>query len=130
ENAICYGQTSSGTLQPDAGKDLYDILKDVKAVNPDTVLPFNPDQIIQNLRYERYMASDADRARAKLFKLAKKAYYFFRPLMPVRFRQHVQRIDLKAWARLSLPRWPVDRTVEHVFEHLLIVSHRTHGVET
>jgi hypothetical protein len=129
ENAICYGQTSSGTLRPDAGEDLYDILRDITADRPDAVLPFNPDQVIYNLRHERYMTSDAHRVSAMLFKLAKETYYFFRPLMPVRFRKHLQRIYLKDWKRISFPSWPVDRTVETIFEELMILSLRSHGVE-
>ncbi len=125
ESAICYGRTSSGSLRLDAGDDLDDMRRHILATGVDTVLPFDPDEVIDNFRYERYMTSDAHRVRNMSFKLAKKTYYLFRPLMPVRFRKHLQRIYLNDWARISFPKWPVDCTVENILEELLMLSLRS-----
>ena len=126
ESAICYGRTSAGLLQPNARGDLHDALREVKVAGCDTLLPFDPDEVIENLRYERYFGHDAEQARSLPFRLARKTYYMFRPVMPVRIRKHLQRIYLQDWKRLSFPRWPVDRTVESIFEELLILSLRSH----
>jgi hypothetical protein len=41
-------------------------------------------------------------------------------MMPVRFRKYLQRVYLRDWHQISFPRWPVDCTVENVFEELLV----------
>ena len=128
ENAVCYGRTSDGYLQPSAGDDLYDVLRNVTATECDAELPFDPDEVVDNLRYERYMES-APRGRGLLAAFAKKSYYTFRPLMPVRFRKHLQRIYLKNWDQISFPSWPVDRTVENIFEQLLVISLQSHRAQ-
>ena len=44
-------------------------------------------------------------------------------------RKHLQRIYLKDWKRIAFPSWPVDRTVENIFEQMMALSLRSHGVE-
>ncbi|PYS03988.1 MAG: hypothetical protein DMG16_04030 [Acidobacteria bacterium] len=129
EKAVAYGETAAGFLQPDAECDLYDVLRDVRVTEWDTVLPFDPDEVIDNLRCERYMGSAAQGVRGLLLKFAKKSYYTIRPFMPVRFRKHLQRIYLRDWNGISFPSWPVDRTVENIFEELLALSLRSHRVQ-
>src|SRR5439155_17878226 len=51
ENAICYGRTSAGFLRPDPGDVLYDVLHDITIAGCNTALPFDADEIIDNLRY-------------------------------------------------------------------------------
>src|SRR6184192_509214 len=116
ENAMCYGRTSDGCVQSSAENDLYDVLRNVTVTGCDTALPFDPNEVVENLRYERYMESFAQARRGILAAFAKKSYYTFRPLMPVPFRKHLQRIYLKNWDQISFPSWPVDRTVENIFE--------------
>jgi len=129
EKAVCYGRAPAAHLQQRARGDLYDMLRAVTVAGHDTVLPFDPDEVIDNLRYERYAGADAQGQQSVPLKLAKKIYYMFRPLMPVRFRKHLQRIYLKDWDQISFPGWPVDRSVEHIFEELLVLSLQSHRVE-
>ncbi len=126
---IGYGRTSAGSLQPRADCDSYDVLRHVTVTECDTILPFDPDEVIDNLRFERYMESAAQEGRGVLSAFAKKSYYTFRPLMPIRFRKHLQRIYLKDWDHISFPNWPVDRTVENIFEQLLTLSLHCHRVQ-
>lgn len=127
--AIGYGRTSAGFLRPSAECDLYDVLRDVTVTESGTVLPFDPDEVIDNLRCEQYIESAAQGGRGVLAAFAKKSYYRFRPLMPIRFRKHLQRIYLKDWNHISFPNWPVDRTVENIFEQLLALSLHSHRVQ-
>ena len=46
-------------------------------------------------------------------------YYGTRNLMPNGMRKHLQRFYFRRRTTMPLPAWPVDRTVENVFEHLL-----------
>ena len=104
---------------------LYDALPDVSADTGIAQLPFEPAQVLDSLRYERYLQnghSEFDSAIAKL-------YYFVRPLMPVEVRKHLQKFHLNGWHHLPFPKWPVDRTVEHLSELLLLRSLRAKGVD-
>ena len=80
------------------------------------VLPFNPSEIADNLRLERYVAPVA---RSGWRQLVRKLYYGLRPALPVWFRRHLQRAWLKGWHERPFPRWPVDRTVDQMFEKLM-----------
>jgi hypothetical protein len=59
---------------------------------------------------------------SRRFEAIQKIYYTFRPLMSVGFRKHLQRLYLKRWRQIVFPGWPVDRTVENIFERLLTLK--------
>ncbi len=110
----CAGHLPSGS--PKA--TLHDVLSDT-TINDGTVcLPFDLDEVIDNLRYELYVQESSSRTDSKSFGRA--AYYLLRPLLSVGFRRHIQRWYLKGWDRLPFPRWPVDRTVEQIFEQVML----------
>jgi hypothetical protein len=92
------------------------------------LLPFDFEEVIDNLRYERYAASINDRSvpRAALNSI----YYYLRPLLPVAVRKHLQRIRLSDWAERPFPHWPVDCTVDNALERLLLLSLKSAGVES
>jgi hypothetical protein len=122
-NAICYGQCSAGFLAPRPIDGLYDALDDVTSNGSATRLPFDPTQIVENFRRERYF-SNPSRGQPKraLESIVRDAYYLVRPLLPVSIRRHAQRIHLRGWHRIPFPHWPVDRTVDHIMENLLRLS--------
>jgi hypothetical protein len=111
----CFGRTSSGHLSRSPGGVLHDTLREIASDAECIRLPFDPNEIIENLRLERYMHTH-DSTR---FEAIQKIYYTFRPLMSVGFRKHLQRLYLKRWRQIAFPAWPVDRTVENIFERLL-----------
>ena len=86
-------------------------------------LPFDPTDVIDNLRLERYANHVGQGALSRWERVLKDAYYFFRPLMPIKLRKHVQRARLNGWRDLSFPRWPVDTTVEDLCEQVVTVVH-------
>jgi hypothetical protein len=124
KSAVCYGHNSAVYLQPTPDNDLYDALHAVAAENGYAALPFDLDEVIDNLRYERYAATYATGG------LAKDIYSLFRPLMPVAFRKHLQRRYLKDWKGIAFPDWPVDRTVENILEEMVILSLRSQRVDS
>src|SRR5438128_2100988 len=77
-------------------------------------LPFDLNDVIRNLRYERYAPARSPNNLMRT--IARKIYYGLRPLMGVAFRKHLQRAYLKGWKDITFPHWPVDRTVECLFE--------------
>jgi hypothetical protein len=118
KDAVCYGRSSEGALQKSADGDLYDALRDLTVRDCGKVLPFDPTEVIDNLRYERYMNQN----RSLPNNVLRKAYYTFRPFMGMAFRKHLQRIYLNYCQDIAFPRWPLDRTVENIFEQIVRLS--------
>ena len=87
-------------------------------------LPFDPAEVITNLRHESYMGGDA---RSGTQSLTAKVYYFFRPFLPVAARKHLQKLRLRNWDQRPFPRWPVDFSVDNLHEQLLLLSVRATG---
>ena len=126
---ICYGRSASGFRADRADATLYDALADVTVHGTTVGVPFNPSDVIDNLRLERYANEDGHRGLSQWKRALKDAYYVFRPLMPVKLRKHLQRAHLKGWRDLSFPRWPVDTTVEDLCEQLLLLSMKAQGID-
>jgi len=91
-------------------------------------LPFDAKEIVDNMRFERYPSSSRNEQSA-LNSLLATAYYYLRPLMPVSVRKHLQRLRLKGWDRISFPHWPVDRTVDDLFDLMMVLSLKSQKVE-
>lgn len=130
QSTICYGQTTSGFRAAQPGSSLYDVLNDVTADGSSVFLPFNPADVIDNLRLERYAKRFTPSALNPWMQSLRDAYYLLRPLMPVSIRKHVQRARLNGWREITFPRWPVDTTVEQIDEQLLIWTMKAKGVDT
>ena len=115
---ICYGQTR-GEVHSSVNSSLFDASADVRIKDRRLLLPFDPTQVIDNLRYEYYVASNS-----RFFEKSwiKDIYYRLRPSMPVGIRKHLQRLYLGDWKRLTFPSWPVDRSVDLMLEKLLLLT--------
>jgi hypothetical protein len=81
-------------------------------------LPLDFTQLVNDLRYERYV-DRASQQRWMEGAWLKKAYYLLRPLLPVSLRKYVQKVYLQDWETIPFPAWPVDRSVDRLFEKLL-----------
>src|SRR3954469_16034588 len=88
-------------------------------------LPFEVNEVIENLRLERYLNGKQSRGSGR--QLVRNIYYAFRPLMGVAFRKHLQRAYLKGWQDIRFPHWPLDRTVESIFESSVTVALESRG---
>src|SRR5690242_2548415 len=117
--AICYGRRSSVFPPKDMSRRLYDAMGDVACDGPTIQLPFNPSDIVTNLRYERYTRSHNGRRTRGGMPLLLRAYYLARPLLTDSMRRRLQRIGLRDWKEIPFPQWPLDSTVERIFEKLL-----------
>src|SRR5271167_4879819 len=105
EGTVCYGQTSRGSPAKAARNGLRDVSQHVTADGPPLGLPFNPSQIVENLRRERYTANGYEGKRPILPSRAiQKTYYCFRPLLAVSVRKHIQRLFLRNWDDLFFPK--------------------------
>ena len=116
-NTLCYGRYCRSIRDSGAeSSSPYDLLDDVVIGDGKVGLPFNPSEVIDNLRLERYAAnrSSSDWLR--------KIYYLFRPLTNLSLRTQIQRFNARHWQDASFPHWPVDTTVENLCETLMLLS--------
>jgi len=123
---IAYGRLSSG-YRSSKLDGLYDALPAVKIANGSVHLPFDPSEVVENLRRERY--AEPHGALPKRQTLWQRPYYSVRRFMPSPLRRALQRAYLRDWKRVRFPQWPVDDTVDAVMERLLVSAMRSNGHE-
>src|SRR5258708_23875680 len=126
-NTICHGRSSSGAGRSCPDSSLYDTIKDVVVDNGKLGLPFDPTEIIDNLRMERY--ANARGMESSFTHFLQKLYYRLRPLTNLTMRRQIQKFHSRTWKRRSFPKWPADTTVEDICETLLLMSMEAKGVK-
>jgi hypothetical protein len=122
-DAICYGQCATGVSKEIERAPLPDPSLGIRSDGTTINLPFDPDQVIENLRRERYMADlvsgmEGIATREWIWK----TYYLVRALLPVWIRRHPQRAYFSDWRKRPFPAWPVDFTVDVLHEEFLRLS--------
>jgi hypothetical protein len=122
---VAYGRTTSGVQKERPDGSLADVLQGVAVADARLQLQFDPDEVIDNLRLERYIHSD----RSASEKLLKEIYYRVRPVTSRAFRKQIQRFRARSWQESVFPHWPVDTTVERICESLLVLSMRARGLD-
>jgi len=100
-------------------------IKGVRREEKTTYLPFDLDEVVDNLRRELYSDWQSDKG---LKSAAVSLYYWLRPVLPVSVRKHLQKIRLRGWDQLRFPHWPVDRTVDNLMEQVLLLAMRAQKV--
>jgi len=129
-DVICYGRSSAGQSPDVSGSANYDALKHARADQSGLSLSFEPSQVVDNLRCERYMGNGTSNGwRAAWKSLQRDVYYRIRPYLGVSLRKHLQRAALKDWKEIPFPNWPVDRTADRILEKLLALSMKAHEVD-
>ena len=129
-DTICYGRTCVGYLAKSVADELYDVSDRVTADGPMLQLPFSPSEVVSNLRYERYVtALNGNGKQLTSAPVIRKAYYKMRPMLSLSVRKHFQRMCLSDWEQIPFPHWPVDLSVELMFEKLLALLLKVHGVD-
>ena len=119
----CFGRTREGG--PSTG---YDALSDVQVHDGRVSLPFNPGEIIDNLRLERY-ARHGTQGDEFLYSTLRRLYYLVRPLTTLALRKQIQKFHARSGRMRTFPKWPVDSSVEDISERLLLLSMEAKGVD-
>lgn len=114
---VGYGTFSKASA--DATFQLYDASQLVQVTDEACCFPFNPSEVTNNLRLERYITQD-NPSLAK--RIIRQLYYILRPAFPVAFRRHLQRLWLKDWNQLPFPKWPVDTSVDRIFKRMMFYA--------
>jgi len=128
EGVDCYGQVCGNLPAADYRIHLEDVSRLVKFDDHQVALPFDPDQIVDNLRCESYTGQmRAERTHFGGNAVIRAMYYLGRPAFPVNFRRILQRIRLQGGTHTPFPHWPVDRTVDRLFEELMKLVVKSRG---
>jgi hypothetical protein len=125
---ICYGRCSSGTPAKSVTDTLHDAGAGVTTNGASLELPFDPAQVVDSLRSERYLNFANLGAPSLANKTVRNAYYLLRPLMPVHVRKHFQRLYFRRRIQTPFPHWPVDRTVDNIIEQLMSFAMKSQNV--
>ncbi len=123
-----YGRCPGHRLYDSPLTGLPDVVSEAIMENGRIFLPFDVAEIVDNLRYERYRHGLSD-PNSGIRSAINHMYYGLRPLFPVWVRKHLQQLYLKGWEQIAFPVWPVDRTVDALFEYLLLLSMRAADVD-
>jgi glycosyltransferase involved in cell wall biosynthesis len=127
-DVVCYGQTNSGKPAVLVGETIHDALPAARLGDRKVSVPFDFDQVVQNLRCEFYAGyATEEETFFSPHPTVRSLYYWARPLMPVGFRKILQRMNLQGRTKNPFPRWPVDRTVDGLFETLMSLVIRSRG---
>ena len=96
--------TSRVPIVDSAGRERASIWRSAEG---STILPFDPDELIANLRTERYQQIDSQR-RLPVRATARRGYYRIRPLLPRPIQIALRRAFSRVQARTAFPAWPVE----------------------
>jgi hypothetical protein len=129
--AICYGQCVSGASVRVEDSVLCDASKDIRITGSEIRLPFDPRQIIENLRRERYLGGEVVPQREKIVsqEWIRISYYLVREFLPVSIRRYIQRAYFSDWKNRPFPAWPVDFTVDTLHQKFLRFSMEAAGLQ-
>ena len=116
-DTVCYGRSRLGDGELNPAAPLRDVWRDASVSEGCIRLPFNPSEIIDNLRLERY----PHRQLAGWESFLKRLYYLARPMTGRSARQRLQRFHARRSRNLPFPSWPVDTTVENICEAIILL---------
>jgi len=119
----CFGHALKGAPHAQVKCSLSDVLPNVLIDGRQLVLPFDPDEVIDNLRLERYNSVQLRRHEYAF----KRIYYWLRPFTNRSLRSYIQKRWAKNGQKRQFPHWPVDTTVESICEKLLLLSLQVGG---
>ena len=109
---VGYGRYAGSDPADSPGAELHDAWADSTCASGSVRLPFELEEVADNLRLERY-TKDSQKGSSAKGPVAS-IYYAFRPLLPVAIRRHLQRAYLGDWSKIAFPNWPVDHTVDSI----------------
>lgn len=126
-DTICYGRCPSVRLSRSSSAPLDNAWNEPHAWDSTLCLPFNPDEIVENLLCERAFALDRLSAVDSVFRAL---YYQLRHRIPEKLRKQLQLLYMTTNNKTTFPKWPIDWSVEQVLERILAVAMRAQGIKS
>jgi peptidoglycan/xylan/chitin deacetylase (PgdA/CDA1 family) len=109
------GWRSSKTVRDARGTAVASIWTDE---NGSTFLPFDPNELIENILLERYQAFLGPPTIAKLTELGRVGYYRARAFLPRGIQMSLRRTFSRVQSRVRFPRWPVETALHDFYDFL------------
>jgi hypothetical protein len=128
ENVVAYGAASRTSTTPRPMAQLPNVLEDFPICGGRVRLPFDLDEVTNNLRSEVYAGHMEERnTRLGSNHFVRTIYYWTRPILPVSIWSGLPRIKLRSEPNNKFPKWPVDRSVDILFEKTMMLAVRANG---
>lgn len=128
KDAVCYGRSPFATVSSHPNGNLVDTWTTVRIADRTAILPFDPEEVVDNLRNERYMeATTSNTVKLGVLRSCRATYYRLRPILPFSIRSYIKKAYLAGWKKIAFPRWPVDVSVDHLLKSLLKLSLNAQG---
>jgi hypothetical protein len=128
QDTICFGRTACGARAATPETITYDVQPDLDGRDSVPRLPFDPQEVIENLQRERYAPHFREQVRRSQ-SIVRRLYYLARPFLGVAVRRHLQKLHLRNWDKISFPQWPVDFTVDRLHQKMLALGMRAQGTD-
>ena len=120
DEAVLYGRCDRIAPGPAPDGGVQDMFASVDYRFDGVRLPFDVDEVVTDLRLERYyQPRDSYVERMTAADAVKHLYYLVRPALPVSLRRHLQRVRLSGRVETAFPRWPLDTSVDTLMRALL-----------
>lgn len=111
--ATCYSGSSAGHLAVSPANALFDASDATELRQNEITFCFNPTEVADNFRRERYLPDN------RSANWLRSTYYSFRPVLPTSVRRAIQRSVVSRRLKAPFPTWPVDCSVEQLFQALM-----------
>jgi hypothetical protein len=115
---VLYGTCPGVAVENTASGQLCDVSSHSLSSGAQCRLAFDPAEVAENLRQERYIGPYRGWSRWQR-DLMRSIYYYFRPNLTTKLRAPLQRLYFRHRRELQFPHWPVDTTVENICEKLM-----------
>jgi hypothetical protein len=127
---VCYGSSRAGVVSSPAESANCPADLRVRREGSALQLPFDFDEVIDNLRMERYKSAlPSVRQTLVGSEFVRALYYFFRGCLPPSIRRQLHRAYFHDLERLQFPSWPVDFTVDGLHESYLRLLMQVGGLQ-
>ena len=128
QGVVGYGRYAEHRPADSPTGQLHEAWDDVDCATGSVCLPFDLDEVVENLRLERYTENPEFGSSGK--GIVAKIYYAMRPFLPVALRKHLQVLYLGDWRKITFPDWPVDHTVDSILRRSMQLLLRSQQLES
>jgi hypothetical protein len=115
----CYGPHKQAKRSSEVYNGRGEVSSELKVNRSIIKLPFDPAEVVENLRCERYLQPRGPSLAVAFKSVIRGGYYLLRPLLATPVRKHLQRAMLRNRRTIPFPSWPLDRTADRLLEELM-----------
>lgn len=114
---VAFGHCFGANPAKSARQTLPDVPWALDSKNGRVLIPFDINEVVDNLRGEVYATAEPNGSTPG--RAIRNLYYGLRPYLNLSFRKYLQQIYLRDWREIQFPHWPVDYSVDALFQQLM-----------